>query len=108
MLVPGVVLLFMAQLSTFPTLYLPSVFAPGSDVVQFITFRRWHSTSWLVEILFRLLLTYQKSVPVLEGTANDTTSRVDWDKLSVTDKAAYVNNTDTILSSVRVDLGYLL
>ena len=39
MLVPGVVLLFMAQLSTFPTLYLPSVFAPGSDVVRFITFR---------------------------------------------------------------------
>ena len=64
----------------------------------------WYSTSWLVEILFRLLLTYQKSIPELEGTANDTTSRVDWDKLSVGHKAAYVNNTDTILSSVRVPI----
>ena len=33
---------------------------------------------------------------------NDTTSRVDWDKLSVAEKATYVNNTDTILSYVRV------
>ena len=45
-----------------------------------------------------------ESVPVLEDTVNDTTLRVDWDKLSVEDKAAYVNNTDTILSSVRVPI----
>ena len=37
-------------------------------------------------------------------TVNDTTPRVDWDKLSVEDKAAYVNNTDTILSSVRIPI----
>ena len=45
-----------------------------------------------------------ESVPVLEDTVNDTTPRVDWDKLSVEDKAAYVNNTDTILSSVRIPI----
>ena len=66
------------------------------------------STALALEIIFRLLLTYKTAVPVLEDTANYTTFRVDWDKLSVADKAAYVNNTDTILSSVRVDLGYLL
>ena len=44
-----------------------------------------------------------ESVPVLEDTVNDTTSRVDWDKLSVADKATYVNNTDTILSSVPIE-----
>ena len=43
-------------------------------------------------------------VPTLEDTVNDTTSRVDWDKLSIADKAAYVNNTDNILSSVRVHI----
>ena len=45
-----------------------------------------------------------ESVPELEDTVNDTTSRVDWDKLSVAEKATYVNNTDTILSSVRVPI----
>ena len=43
-------------------------------------------------------------VHVLEYTVNDTTPRVDWDKLSVSDEAAYVNNTDAILSSVRVPI----
>ena len=43
-------------------------------------------------------------VPVLEDTVNDTTIRVDWDKLSVEDKAACVKNTDAILNSVRVPI----
>ena len=68
------------------------------------------STALALEIIFRLLLTYykKKAIPVLEDTANYTTFRVYLDKLSVADEAACVNNTDTILSSVRVDVGYLL
>ena len=63
------------------------------------------SMALAVEIIFRLLFDISiESVPVLEDTVNDTTPRVDWDKLSVEDKAAYVNNTDTILSSVRIPI----
>ena len=92
---------------------------------------RWHSTSWLDHCLSTSdghnLITAMhvqygtscrdhiplivdisiESVPVLEDTVNDTTLGVDWDKLSVEDKAAYVNNTDTILSSVRVPIEYI-
>ena len=90
---------------------------------------RWHSTSWLDHCLstsdgHNLITAVHvqygtscrdhipvivdisiESVPVLEDTViTDTTSRVDWDKLSVADKAAYANSTDTILSSVRVPI----
>ena len=40
----------------------------------------------------------------INGRTRFFSRRVDWDKLSVEDKAAYVNNTDTILSSVRVPI----
>ena len=39
LLVPCVMFLFVAQLATLSTLYISSVFAPGSDVVRFTTFR---------------------------------------------------------------------
>ena len=82
---------------------------------------RWHSTSWLDHCLstsdgHNLITAMQvqygtscrdhiplivdisiESVPVLKYTVNDTTYRVDWDKLSVADKAEYVNTVVLIL-----------
>ena len=79
---------------------------------------RWHSTSWLDHCLstsdgHNLITAVHvqygtscrdhipvivdisiESVPVLEDTViTDTTSRVDWDKLSVADKAARARNS---------------
>ena len=98
----------------------------GGTFTQFSD--RWDSTPWLDHFLSRsyahnlttavhdqydtscsdhiplIVDIFIEFVPVLKDTVNDATARVDWDKLSVAGKAAYDNNADTILSSVKVHI----